>query len=229
MLRRNSLCCTVLHCALLCFIVLRHASLCFVVLHCASLCFTVSHCAALCFTVLRRNSLCLTVLHCASLCCIVLCCALLGFTVAHTALQVRDFGTSAALLLCLFQGAAWSNVLVMSLYYTAESTTTLDWLMVVFASCPWIDQMHLWWLGFGTDGGTIACLCVSLFGIFAMLVDNSDLLHSSVVPMNTARFLTGFSTVTIFTKNTRFAQLMTTASTVCMCFVCFAMSHCALL
>ena len=141
-------------------------------------------------------------------------CALLLLTREHAHLNEhqkamsREFGASAALLLYLFQGAAWSNVLVMSLYYTTESTTTLDWLMVVFASCPWFEQMHLWWLGFGTDSGTIVCLFISLFGVVAMLVDNSDLL-----PMGTARFMTGFSTVTIFTKNTRFTQLMTTVST----------------
>jgi hypothetical protein len=123
----------------------------------------------------------------------------------------RGFGTFEAVLYCLFQGGAWSNVLVMSLYYTAESTTTLDWLMVLFASFPWIEQIHLWCLGFGTDGGTMLCLLVSLFGLVAMFVHDVD--DSNLLPMGTARFLTGFSTVTIFTKNVRFTQLMTTAST----------------
>ena len=43
-----------------------------------------------------------------------------------------------------------------------------------------------------------------------MLVDDSNLLPMGT---GTARFMTGFSTVTIFTKNLRFTQLMTTVST----------------
>ena len=129
--------------------------------------------------------------------------------IEHQKIMSRGFGTCEALLYCLFQGAAWSNVLVMSLYYTAESTTTLDWLMVILASLPWIEQMHLWCVGFDTDGGTIMCLVVSLFGLVSMLVHD----EFKLLPMGTARFLTGFSTVTLFTKNMRFTQLMTTAST----------------
>ena len=124
--------------------------------------------------------------------------------------MTHAFGTCEALLHFLFQGAAWLNVLVMSLYYTVDSTTTLDWLMIVLSCLPWMEQINLWWCGFGTDSGTCMCLLVSVFGIFAMLVDDSNLLPMGT---GTARFMTGFSTVTIFTKNLRFTQLMTTVST----------------
>ena len=119
------------------------------------------------------------------------------------------FTSCEAVLFTLCQGAAWSQVCVMSLYYTAESTTTLDWLVVVLSAVQWSQQMHLWWIGRqGMGGGTAVCMYISLLGVIAMIVDSSDLL-----PMGTARFLCGFSTVTIFTQNVRFNNLMTTVST----------------
>ena len=119
------------------------------------------------------------------------------------------FTSCEAVLFTLCQGVAWSKVFVMSLYYTTKSTTTLDWLLVVLSVLQWGQQTHLWWAGgHGMGGGTAVCMYISLLGVVAIIVDSSDLL-----PMGTARFVCGFSTVTIFTYNIRFNNLMTTVST----------------
>ena len=140
-----------------------------------------------------------------------------AYVLEQQKLASRGFLDCEALLFTLFQGAAWWNVLVMSLYYTADSTTTLDALMIVFSLLQCAEQTYLKYKRsqsqsdkdkYQSQIGTLVCLCVSLFGVVALIVGDSNLMA-----IGTARFLAGFSTVCIFTQNIRFTEVMTTAST----------------
>ena len=115
----------------------------------------------------------------------------------------------------LFDLIAWAPVLVLALYFSNQREQLFDSLLVVFAVLPWgevciyvhahgcVDYLScrktpskyldVW--------GSLVCLSISLIGVALLVGDSSFVAHG------TARFLTAFSALLVFTKNEKFYDM----------------------
>lgn len=135
----------------------------------------------------------------------------------------------------IFQIVSWANVLVLALYFSGPSEDLLDGLLIARAIIPWgevlihcchnVSSVLIWclkvictifhvgckeyWVCSIEPGhalpvlGSLACLSVSAVGSLFLIGDFA-------VAINTARFLTSFSALLIFTKSQRFNQMLHT-------------------
>ena len=120
----------------------------------------------------------------------------------------------------MFYFASWINFLCMTLYYGGSNETALDTCMVAFSLFSCLEVAFLMRKSgitafFSSSDeshdalqyqGTFVCVIVSLFGACNLiLIDELD-----VMSFGTARCLTGFSILGIFTKSSSFARLLQT-------------------
>ena len=132
----------------------------------------------------------------------------------------------AAEITFLFQLVAWAHVAVLSQYHSGYdfiSVGTLDQIHVVFALLPWIEVgIHLRNNGLrkyllqSTGGaeamyswGTLVCLLCALPGVIVVETESYE-----IMSLGTARFLIACASLTIFTQNDRFSQMLQTLGTV---------------
>ena len=115
----------------------------------------------------------------------------------------------------VFNLIAWATVLVLALFHSNDHVDIFDILLVVFAVLPWLEVyilgMHQGFENYITCKktpsdhlavwGSLVCLGVSLVGAFLLVSD------ASFVAPATARFLTSFSALLIFTKNPKFYDM----------------------
>ena len=140
---------------------------------------------------------------------------------------VKDLGVfGEADVTFVFHLISWSHVVLLSQYHSGtdlNSVDTFDHVCAAFALMPWIEVcIHIYQRGphgyFLFQGGatetlyvygTLVCIFVGLIGVIVMELEWFD-----VVGLGTARFIMSFSTLTIFTQNIRFSQLLQTIGTV---------------
>ena len=118
----------------------------------------------------------------------------------------------------VFHMMSWANLLVLSLYFTGQSESTLDTLLCVFALAHWMELFLKFWRNGWREvmfchqdpenllcvWGTIGCLIPSLIGVVALLADDAFL------SARMARFMAGLSCMCIFTKYPKFAKMIQT-------------------
>ena len=115
----------------------------------------------------------------------------------------------------IFDLIAWGTVLVLALFHSTDEHDLFDMLLVIFALLPWLEvcvmSMYHGFVNYITCRktpndhfavwGSLVCLSISLIGV-ALLVSDS-----SFVASGTARFLTAFSALLVFTKNEKFHDM----------------------